>query len=127
MSPLGRPWDLSNVTGRGIFRATGQSTRARDPAVVIKRILSSSNRGSLAGFKKRYNRMDATGLTGKRLVMSTNPCEALELSETSQGRLGSASHITKVFITWSITIEMTLLFIAGVYLSQNHLENISDI
>lgn len=66
MSPPGRPWHLSNVTGRGIFRATGQSTRARDPGVVIKRILSSSNRGSLAGFKKRYNRMDATGLTAAK-------------------------------------------------------------
>ena len=44
MSPLGRPWRLSNITGSGIFRAMGDSTRA-ETQVFRRNITSdSSNR-----------------------------------------------------------------------------------
>lgn len=66
-----------------------------------------------------------------RLVLSTNPWGPLELPETTedmvQGRLGSGSHSARVFMTWSIIIMMTLLFVTGIYLLQKHLENINNI
>ena len=63
--------------------------------------------------------------------MSTNLWGALELPETTedtvQGRLGSGGHTARVFMTWNIIIMMTLLFVAGIYLLQKHLENINNI
>lgn len=91
---------------------------------------SSNKEALLADFKKRKNMVSGLTVAG-RLVMSTNLWEALQLPETTgdmvQGRLGPGSHTARVFMTWSIIIMMTLLFVAGIYLLQKHLENSNNI
>ena len=133
MSPLGRPWRLSDITGSGIFRAMGDSTRA-ETQVFRRNITSdSSNREApLADFKKRKNMMATSVSLWQEDWSWAQTCGELWSSQKQQRTQCRVDWGLAATLLESLWLGVLLswwpcFFVAGIYLLQKRLENMNSI